>query len=353
MRSGVDARSAPGGPLTAALDATSMAAASMPFDPRFWEELPGSDGAAYVPRRTMPRVPDEMLECACYLYRSPEEAREGVGLGGTAFAVSMPPASPHLWAIRWIHLVTCKHVIDGDHAALVARINTAQGVQVVKTRRADWTVHPDGDDLAVCPIGLKDDARLREVPIGLLLDEFRARLLRIGPGDDTFEVGRFVNHEGRRRNTPTVRCGTIAMMPVEQVPMADGHMQDAYLVESRTRSGYSGSPVFVRAPHDRLPPLALPNREGPLPQIPHGYGPSTPLLLGVLAAYLQGPNAALPDLLENTGMEVVIPAWRLLLLLETPELASRRDREEAQRVRKAGTPAMPAARIGKDKRGIE
>ena len=55
---------------------------------------------------------------------------------------------------------------------------------------------------------------------------------------------------GRDRNFPIVRTGHIAMMPDEKIPKVkigdwEGNA-DAYLIESRSIGGWSGSPVFVR-----------------------------------------------------------------------------------------------------------
>ena len=41
----------------------------------------------------MPRLPDKMLDCVCYLYESEDDARAGVEFGGTGFLISMPSES--------------------------------------------------------------------------------------------------------------------------------------------------------------------------------------------------------------------------------------------------------------------
>jgi hypothetical protein len=67
----------------------------------------------------------------------------------------------------------------------------------------------------------------------------------IGPGDDVFFVGRYVNHQGRQQNSPTVRLGIISMLPREKILHPRGTLVDSFLVEVRSLSGYSGSPVFL------------------------------------------------------------------------------------------------------------
>ena len=68
----------------------------------------------------------------------------------------------------------------------------------------------------------------------------------LGVGDDVFLAGLFVSHAGQGRNEPIVRSGTIAAMPAEDVLTTQGYMR-AYLIESRSVGGLSGSPVFVDA----------------------------------------------------------------------------------------------------------
>ncbi len=52
----------------------------------------------------------------------------------------------------------------------------------------------------------------------------------IGIGDDTVMVGRFVSHEGKQRNSPSVRFGNIAMMNGETVYNAElGINQESFL----------------------------------------------------------------------------------------------------------------------------
>src|SRR5260370_1057024 len=68
-------------------------------------------------------------------------------------------------------------------------------------------------------------------------------------GGSGFLVGRFVNHEGRQKNSPSVRFGNLAMMPGEPVyhKHSESQGEESFLVDIRTISGYSGSPVFVMA----------------------------------------------------------------------------------------------------------
>jgi len=150
---------------------------------------------------------------------------------------------------------------------------------------------------------------------------------KLGPGDGVFLIGRFVNHEGRDSNTPAVRFGNIAMMPGPPVERQDGSLQDSFLVDMRSISGYSGSPAFTYIP---APELGF-------RRIRHANEPRTdigPWLLGVDWGHLQRLEDVVdrnggkhPDGLcvsSNTGMAGIVPAWKLYDLLYSEGLQAER-----------------------------
>src|SRR5262249_12523906 len=67
----------------------------------------------------------------------------------------------------------------------------------------------------------------------------------IGIGDEVFIMGLFFQHYGMKKNITIGRIGNLAAMPEEQVEVKNYGYIDAYLVESRSTGGLSGSPVFV------------------------------------------------------------------------------------------------------------
>ena len=67
----------------------------------------------------------------------------------------------------------------------------------------------------------------------------------LGVGDEVFIAGLFTRAIGQARNLPIIRMGTVAMMPDEKI-LFHKKMIDAYLIESRSIGGLSGSPVFIR-----------------------------------------------------------------------------------------------------------
>ena len=144
--------------------------------------------------------------------------------------------------------------------------------------------------------------------------------------------GRFVNHEGHQRNKPVVRFGNIAMMPDAAAPVRVGDLdQLAFLVECRSLGGFSGSPAFVSLAQRRW--MGGVQKSGP--------SPSVPKFLGVDCAHLpfwsavcesRDPMRRVPDLWSetNSGIAVIVPAWRLLKLLNDDHLVQARHREEIQ-----------------------
>ena len=124
----------------------------------------------------VPRIRDEILGCVLYLYRSPHEAEEGINIGGSGFALSIPcetvlPGAAHLYA------VTNKHVIEDG--AIHVRLNSKDGRKIImEAQKKDWITSPV-DDLAVVPlVPLPDIATMNPIPhVCLLTREELEKLL--------------------------------------------------------------------------------------------------------------------------------------------------------------------------------
>jgi hypothetical protein len=280
----------------------------------------------------VPRIPDEYLDCVLYLYPSESDAKEGKRTGGSGFWVGMPISSD-AWVL---YAVTNRHIIDSGNA--VVRLSSQNGqMAIFPTIERDWVLHPDGDDLAVYSPSIEifdpKDCRINFVRRTRLIDQEVFGVMDIGPGDDVFAVGRFINHEGRQRNLPTARFGCIGQMPWEPVQQESGFMQESFLVEARSIGGYSGSPVFLHRANFR--PYAQQVIKRPT------YGP---WLLGINWGHINDwspvrdasgrpVNPGNPRSMQvrtNTGMMAAVPAWRLAELLDKEELA----RERATRAEK-------------------
>lgn len=272
----------------------------------------------------MPRIHDQFQECSIYLYPTKEAAEAGRRTGGSGCLVSIN-APVEGWS--HIYAVTNSHVIKGG--CPVIRLNTTDGSKaVLEYKQEDWFHHPDGHDLAVCPLDLEASKyQIRFIDRDKqFITHDRLRYFDIGPGDGTFMVGRFISHEGEQRNLPSLRFGNIAMMPNEPLVDSRGQKKESFLVESRSSSGYSGSPVFVH----------IPNYETRFEGHPRGVV----LLLGINWGHPELYDEILEadgtvnrlgwQVKTNTGMAAVVPAWHLSDLLNTPELVAQREKEDKE-----------------------
>lgn len=216
----------------------------------------------------MPRIPDRWLKSVVHLYFSSADALAGEPYGGTAFLVAvkgteLPPSTPlTTWdertrfeedssLARSLYVVTADHNIRGGATAVrFTTVPATAGPFILQTSAQEWRRRPE-HDLAVLPVEL-DTSRVDfdAVPATRIEYEPAPHLGSEGPvrpGDDVFMVGRFVERSGRPHNEVQVRFGNVSMLPGDPINTSAGGLV-AYLAEMRSRSGFSGSPVFVFRP---------------------------------------------------------------------------------------------------------
>jgi hypothetical protein len=277
-----------------------------------------------VLERVMPRIRDELLDCVVYLYRSRREAERGEHIGGSGFLVFIEIDANHYW----LYAVTNEHVIRGG--ATVIRLNTAHGdFDIIEAKTDDWIKHPKGDDVAMCSISVDPDRhKFKAIPIDQLMTPDLMQKTHMGPGDETYLIGRFINHEGRQKNLPTVRAGIVSMMPWEKIETERGQ-KEGFLVEVKSIGGYSGSPVIISIPSARYEESSYPFGS------PQGQ---KAFLLGIDCGHIideekvsvrhEGKKRQTTNYFvqRNTGMAIVVPAWKILDVLNCDEL--RKPREE-------------------------
>src|ERR1700722_9971264 len=158
----------------------------------------------------MPRVPDEYLDCVVYLYPSIPAAESGQKVGGTGFIITMASAeepSSHLH-----YVVTNKHVVDGGNTTV--RFNNPLGVHDSREYDERNWIRSFDSDLAtyLLPTLSSSDVFYRPVSRSQFITKDRIKLLDMGIGDEVFYAGRFINAEGKQRNRPSLRFGTIAQI---------------------------------------------------------------------------------------------------------------------------------------------
>jgi hypothetical protein len=287
----------------------------------------------------MPAIPKEVLDTVVYLYPDAEAAANGERAGGSGCLVIIP-TQLEPFSMGFMYIVTNSHVIrEGQASAL--RFNTRDGsLGIIHSTTEGWIHHPTGDDLAVLPINLEyEKVKAKGIPESWLITSEKLKKYNIGPGDEVFLVGRFVNHEGKQQNLPAVRFGQLSMLPLEPIRTTRGLLQEAFLVECRSLPGYSGSPVFISP----LPFSAVRKDTPPAMLLGIDMGHITdkrPVLSKTELAH--GKRIAVNDdwIVEtNTGMSCVVPAWKVLELLYVEELVeSRKEVLKELKAQKADSP---------------
>ena len=262
----------------------------------------------------VPRIPDAYLECVVYIYPNTEAAQESKRIGGTGFLVGVTVDGSDSRQV--IYVVTNSHVAVKGRAI---RLNTlGGGYEVIPVEQDQWFHHAMGDDIAVLPIKISPALhRYQCLSPEVFLTRESMLSLNVGQGDDVFFMGRFITHEGKQQNTPVVRFGSIAMMPGEPVHQTEREFdQESFLIEARSLSGFSGSPVMLY-----IPPFSHRFKNGVFSWDENGLSSSTTmLLLGVDWGTMHLVDGAL----TNSGIMGVVPVWKLGELLESDDVVEMR-----------------------------
>lgn len=194
----------------------------------------------------MPRIHPQLPDCVFFLFGRSPKTGEIEGPLGTGFLVSRhPPSKPGL---NHLYAVTNWHVAVRLGASII-RLNTKTGeTRLLDYDPSDWIFNAD-DDLAI--LDIHDDLRPSDAVSYISERDFLAgdKWSRSGLtiGDDAFMIGLFAAHHGDDWNVPCARFGNVAMLSSlhAKLEMANGSKQPCYLVDTHSRGGFSGSPVFV------------------------------------------------------------------------------------------------------------
>jgi hypothetical protein len=226
---------------------------------------------------------------------------------------------------------------------------TAEAVKETK-----WWFHPTDSsvDVAVVPWTLGADEDVLTIPSSMFLTDEEIRRRRTGPGDEIFTIGLFSLMHGREKNIPIVRTGNVAMMPGPgDLVQTDRGESEAYLAEIRSIGGLSGSPVFVNETLEIGNVLKN-----------HVTGEAEKTVMVCLGQYsfmgiVHGHWDTLPEhknkpmvVLDksrnriNLGIAVIVPAKKILEVINQPELLQqRRSAEEVHLKSQAPIPdALPS-----------
>jgi S1-C subfamily serine protease len=261
------------------------------------------------------RIADDALKSAVFIARDRGGKREVCGSG---FAVLVGASGNH----PGTYIVTANHVLDGigSGAKVYVRVNTKGGYHDIPTQTTQWFRHATDPraDVAVLPIELAEDWQLVFITASSAVTPELVQKEGIGPGDEALICGLFRHHQAKDRVLPVVRSGMIAAMPTEPVDTRLGKM-DAYLIDAHSIGGASGSPVFAQPFGFRWVPAGEHGQ--------YGGDPAGKLFwLGMLHGHFDDERPVDGQKPFNTGISIVIPAYKVLEVLNHPELvALRRD----------------------------
>ena len=180
-----------------------------------------------------------------FLYQSVEDAQAGRASGGTGFLVAVPSEK---WGRDYFHVhgVTNWHVAC-DGGASVLRVNLRQGgTEVIEHGPEEWTFRSVWHDIAISP-PLRFDPRIHKVEAVWVEDLLTKEDISgddIGPAEDVFTVGRFIDYAGKETNEPSFRFGNISIVNAE-VKQPTKYMGNSLVLDMHSRTGYSGSPVWI------------------------------------------------------------------------------------------------------------
>jgi hypothetical protein len=298
------------------------------------------------PKDANMRVPDDITKCVCFLAVREENAY-GTGEDdvfiGTAFFMQTSEEGGH-----FRYLVTAKHIIDEakekGYTEIYARVNTAAGGSEMILLRDEWI---PSENPAIDAVALSFNPTIivfDYFPLitGLCVNDDNIYKAGIGIGDELLITGLFNRKHGYRKNMPIVRSGSIAAMPDRREPFVteSGETYEAYLVEMRSISGLSGSPVFVLTETSRPP------------QGRHGEAfYFKTLLLGMIRGHWDlRKQDAVSDSLQhkidsdeidrlNAGIAVVTPIKDIIDILDGDTFMRQREQRQAQK-RKANEPTL-------------
>jgi hypothetical protein len=303
----------------------------------------------------MPHLSPDLSNSAFFLFRRNPKTGEIDGPWGTGVVVCRPSkeneGESHCYAVSNWH-VACKT------GASILRFNTDTGPsRFIELEPDEWQFIPRGDDLAAVDISEYVDMhadRLCMVAESAFVTSAFIKEVGLGMGEDVCMIGLFANHHGGARNLPAGRFGNISAMASEDAPLEqpNGSVHPTHVLDMRSRTGFSGSPVFVyRTPDSDLVSV---NEGGPwvisstinnlflrllgihCGQFPEDVKFTKAERLG--DPILEGDTVTIPS-----SMTLVVPAWRISELLDMPAFERQRAERDARKKKHAKGRAVPEA----------
>jgi hypothetical protein len=242
------------------------------------------------------------------------------------------------------YLITARHVAKQlDHTPFVIRMNVAGRANLLEVDRITWTYHPD-ETVDIATMGFHLDRRsgadILYLSQDTLITSKRLAEEQIDIGEVCYTMSLFRYIYGNQVNMPIIHSGIISLMPPkdERIPVWNKHTRkidlvEGFLIENRAIDGASGSPVLVRKSaiwSDQN--LKIETGRSFVPQISE----ARVMLLGLFqGAWFGSPDDVTKATLRAgqqeivpVGIGIVVPAQKIIELLENQEL--KKDRDEVK-----------------------
>lgn len=267
----------------------------------------------------MPYVPHFLASSLISLYTSAEKSKKQTPRdGASGFIIKYIDNDE-----EFLYAATARHVVQGG--ATFIRCTNGRMFDYLQE---NWYLDAAGPDVAIALLDTAGDPAIIPIPTYVFLSEDEdARRLLLGAGDDVFMAGRYYPAEIHSIKEPTLRFGNISTWPSRPIPhelRSENSPQESFLVEMRSQSGYSGSPVFFVI-------------EPGSPRQVEGWSPDT----DTMPFYtIQQPAVGFlgvdwGHLLDEDGrhlMALVVPDHELMDLVRSPVMEEQRN--EAREIRK-------------------
>lgn len=305
----------------------------------------------------MPKLHPQLADSIFYLYRRDPKTGAIEGPCGTGSIVAKRAPVPidtrlHLYGVS-------NHHVAVELGASIVRLNTIDGKsRFLEYDPLEWHFLPNGDDIAM--LDLTDDVDIKTDKIAcigewIFLTERIVERYEIGLGEDAFMIGMFADHHGGKRNKPAARFGNLSLVadkdaPVEQPNRA---IRPCHLVDMRSRTGFSGSPVFLyRIPAGDLtsPHMMAAFIDNIGFSINTGTTTRKNWFVGLLGVHcgqfrdvvevwkssprserIGDPIKEGDKLYIQSGMTIVVPAWRITELWDIEVFQIAREKRDAKR----------------------
>lgn len=250
---------------------------------------------------------------------------------GTGFLIGMP--DQRLGNRSFTYLVTNRHMAqpgieDSKPCAVMSyeirldrKLPDSNGFYSTGgTFQPVWRYSTDAaDDLAIAPIGIDDNVfDIVFLPTTLLLGKSDIEANKVEEGYSVLFTGLFIQYIQKFHSEPIIREGKIAMFPREKVQTTLKVPGDIFLVDCHVFGGNSGSPMFVNLRGDKVDGINFGYDYKILGVVSGEVFETASMELHTVASY-GGTVVA------NSGVATVVPAQKILDILDLPELKALRE----------------------------